>query len=371
MKVMDGDMQNKNSVRQSNIELLRIIAMVMIVGHHFAVHGWEGGFPYPSISVNRLWIQFIQMGGKIGVNVFVLISGYFLIVAPKIKISKVIKFWLQIAFYSFIIFALFVGTGLKSFSVIELVKHIFPVIMNQWWFASTYFVLYLLSPYINILLKNLNRRQYIIFLVLLGGCWCVIPTFTAQNFQSNSLAWFVYLYAIAGYIKLFGLKKNVTSKKWILLAIFFAFLTYVSVVTFDLLGMKVVFFGKNATFFYNMQSFPMLVISVSLFLGFRALNIGCNKFVNTISAATFGVYLIHEEPYVRDFLWSRVVKTTSYTTSKILILYSLVVIMLVFVVCTMIELLRIHVIEKHYMPGVMRLAQSLENRVKSWKFELK
>lgn len=243
--------------------------------------------------------------------------------------------------------------------------------MNQWWFASTYFVLYLLSPYINILLKNLNRRQYIIFLVLLGGCWCVIPTFTAQNFQSNSLAWFVYLYAIAGYIKLFGLKKNVTSKKWILLAIFFAFLTYVSVVTFDLLGMKVVFFGKNATFFYNMQSFPMLVISVSLFLGFRALNIGCNKFVNTISAATFGVYLIHEEPYVRDFLWSRVVKTTSYTTSKILILYSLIVIALVFAVCTMIELLRIHVIEKHYMPGVMRLAQSLENRGKSWKGELK
>lgn len=70
MKVIDVDMQNKNSVRQSNIELLRIIAMVMIVGHHFAVHGWEGGFPYPSISVNRLWIQFIQMGGKIGVNVF-------------------------------------------------------------------------------------------------------------------------------------------------------------------------------------------------------------------------------------------------------------------------------------------------------------
>lgn len=112
-------------------------------------------------------------------------------------------------------------------------------------------------------------------------------------------------------------------------------------------------------------------ISVSLFLGVRALNIGCNKFVNTISAATFGVYLIHDDPYVRDFLWSRVVKTTSYTTSKILILYSLIVITLVFVVCTMIELLRIHVIEKRYMPGVMWLAQSLENRVKSWKVELK
>lgn len=170
---------------------------------------------------------------------------------------------------------------------------------------------------------------------------------------------------------MFGLKKNITSKKWILLAIFFIFMTYISVLVFDLLGMKVVFFGKYATFFYNMQSFPMLVIAVSLFLVFRALNIGCNKFINTISAATFGVYLIHDDPYVRDFLWSRVVKTTSYTTSKILILYSLVVIALVFVVCTMIELLRIRVIENRYMSGVMRLAQSLEDRAKSWKFELK
>lgn len=104
--------------------------MVMIVGHYFAVHGWEGGFPYQSISVNRLWVQFIQMGGKIGVNVFVLISGYFLIIAPKIKISKVIKLWLQIAFYSLILFALFVGTGIKAFCIIELktVRHFLSVV---------------------------------------------------------------------------------------------------------------------------------------------------------------------------------------------------------------------------------------------------
>ena len=60
-----GQTGSRHALRQSNIELLRIVAMVLIVAHHFAVHG---GFDFPlaNITVNRLWIQFIQIGGKIG-----------------------------------------------------------------------------------------------------------------------------------------------------------------------------------------------------------------------------------------------------------------------------------------------------------------
>ena len=65
---------NQPNIRKSNIELLRIVAMVIIVMHHFAIHG---GFAFSSetISINRLWVQFITMGGRLGVNIFVLISG--------------------------------------------------------------------------------------------------------------------------------------------------------------------------------------------------------------------------------------------------------------------------------------------------------
>ena len=80
--------------RQSNIELLRIITMIMIVAHHFSVHG-NFDFPINTVTINRLWIQFIQIGGKIGVDVFVLISGYFLITADSLKINKAIKMWIR------------------------------------------------------------------------------------------------------------------------------------------------------------------------------------------------------------------------------------------------------------------------------------
>ena len=90
--------------RQSNIELLRIIAMLMIVAHHFALHG---GFVFPpsAISLNCVWIQFLQLGGKISVDIFVLISGFYMVSGGSFRLSKIIKLWLQLLTYSLAIYA--------------------------------------------------------------------------------------------------------------------------------------------------------------------------------------------------------------------------------------------------------------------------
>jgi len=71
--------------------LLRIIAILLINTHHFAVHcGME--FDTKKVTFNRLWIQFITIfGGKISVNIYILISGYFLIYSKKVKIKKIFK----------------------------------------------------------------------------------------------------------------------------------------------------------------------------------------------------------------------------------------------------------------------------------------
>lgn len=92
-----GDkMKQKNNYknRSSNFEILRIIAMIMIVAHHFSVHG---GFEMyiSSLQLNTIFLQFLQFGGKIGVNIFVLISGYFLINTDNIKVKKIIKLWIS------------------------------------------------------------------------------------------------------------------------------------------------------------------------------------------------------------------------------------------------------------------------------------
>ena len=64
--------------RNSNLELLRIIAMVFIVSHHFAVHGF-GDCNFVISNPNNYLIYFLSIFGKIGVDIFVLISAYFMV----------------------------------------------------------------------------------------------------------------------------------------------------------------------------------------------------------------------------------------------------------------------------------------------------
>ncbi|MBR0204955.1 MAG: hypothetical protein IJQ56_11385, partial [Synergistaceae bacterium] len=78
---------------------MRIFAMLMIIAFHFYFHG---GFDFPvnSISFNRLVFQFFNTFGCVGNEIFVLISGYFLIKSSGIRLSKVINMWLKMFFYS-------------------------------------------------------------------------------------------------------------------------------------------------------------------------------------------------------------------------------------------------------------------------------
>ena len=149
--------QNPINTRNSSIELLRIIAMIMIVFYHFAVHG---GFQWDASAVplTRFWYNFIIMGGKIGVDIFVIISGYYLINNNNacLKLDKIVKFVGQVFFYSMVIYLVFVLTGLHDIGINSLIKAMFPLTFSQWWFASTYFVLFLLHPFLNRLLIKLN-----------------------------------------------------------------------------------------------------------------------------------------------------------------------------------------------------------------------
>ena len=352
------------SLRQSNFELLRIVAMILIVAHHFAMHS-RFDFSLETITVNRLWIQFIQIGGKIGVDLFVLISGYFLISQKTIKTSKAIRMWGQLFFYSVLLFLVFTTCGIKPFGVGSLIKHIAPVTFSQWWFASAYFVLYLLAPYINRLLYTFDKRQYIVFLAVLLLLWSVIPSFTGQTLQGNPLLWFVVLYAIAGYIKLYGFKTDLSSGQLIGISCACVIFTFLTAVVFDVLGIKVSFFGKHATFFYDMHRLPILIAALLVFVGFAKLDLRCHKSINLIASTTFGVYLIHDDSYIRSFLWKTVFNGAAYAESRMLIPYSLMVIAVVFIGCSVVELIRQNLIEKHTLALIDRVSAFIDNKIKA------
>ena len=303
------------------------------------------------------------MGGKLGVDVFVLISGYFLVSSKGVKTEKVLKLWLQIFFYSVLLFAVFVICSETSFGVKGLIKRVFPLTFEQWWFASTYFVMYLFSPFLNILLHKLDRAAYTKLLVLTTILWCVLPTFTLQSYESNNLLWFFYLYIVAGYIKLWQNNTGRRAWPWMLAAAAMASVTYLSAVVFDIIGLKIPFFGENATGFYGQQKLPIVLLALFLFLGFKNLRLGQRKSINFVAAAMFGVYLIHDDNYVRLFLWKTLFHNIDRADSPYLILYAFAEIVLVFVVCTVIELVRIWALEKQYMRVVRPIAKWIDKKL--------
>lgn len=351
-KNFSGRIQNRNS----SIELLRIISMILIVFHHFAFHG---GFKWQtnSVIISHFWYNFIYGGGKIGVNIFVLISGYFLIdrkISALDCIRRILKFWGQVFFYSVVIFLISIIIDTKNWGMQSLIKTCFPITFSAWWFASTYFVLLLIHPFLNKFLNNLEKESYQKLLILFIVCWSIIPTFTNSEYQGNSLLWFATLYAIAGYEKKYKFRSEFTSKHYFKLCFLFSILTYLCGAIFIIIGKRWNIFATHETYLYGQEKIPILLISLTLFLAFVRWKMSYHKWINIIASATFGVYLIHDNKIVRTFLWMSVFKNYRYQESIMLIPYSIGAVTIVYIVCTIIDLLRKNLFEKSYIKIVNR-----------------
>lgn len=336
--------------RNTSIELLRIISMIMIMFHHFAYHGnFEWNFN--EVTLPHLWYDFILMGGKVGVDIFVLISGYFLIENTEklFQPKKLLKFWGQVVFYSIMTYLLSVMLRLNAFEIKQLIKVCLPITYPGWWFASTYFMLYLIHPFLNKLLHGLSKTEYQYLILMMVLCWSIIPTATTQLFESNSLLWFVTLYGITGYVNLYGGNQKLQSKHYFSLYFMVLIITYTVSTTFLFLGTKKEEWSTHAIDFFEIERLPILLMAITLFMGFVTLKMNYHKWINMIASATFGVYLIHDSSYIRYYLWTNIFKINQYQDSTFLILYSILVVFILYVSCTMIDLIRKKLVEKPYM----------------------
>ena len=140
-------------------------------------------------------------------------------------------------------------------------------------------------------------------------------------------------------------------------------LMWLSTIVLNFLGTKVEFFAGRGTWFYARTS--VLVITCAIGLLIWAINAKPwhSDFVNEIAGCTFGVYLIHENNYVRPWLWQTVFRNAEWAESVWLPAHMIVAVLITFVVCTAIEFVRRKTIERAYMPAVERLAGWMEDKV--------
>ena len=191
--------EKETGKRQSNLELLRIVSMILIVAHHYSVHG---GFILPEMNFNKAFIQVLSLGGKLGVDCFVLITGYFMI-ESKFRLEKLVKLWAQIWFYSILFMAIFYGFGITEFNFDTFIRNLMPITYSMYWFATTYLVLYILTLFLNPAVKAMSRKRYLALVATLGILWSVLPTVTNGDFGYSTLGLFILLYLVGGYFRLY------------------------------------------------------------------------------------------------------------------------------------------------------------------------
>ena len=189
--------------RNYSIDLLRILSMLMIVSLQSASHGGLNQY-YELTSASGLILRFINIICSTSVNVFVIISAYFLS-AQNFRLSKLIKILIQIVFYSWIILFSLIVFG-RKLDINDLLIQIFPVSYKSWWFVTAYIGMYLLSPLLNRVLSNLTKIQHLFLIVcclffssVLRDILPLSDPFDINN--GYSFLSFVVLYIIASYIR--------------------------------------------------------------------------------------------------------------------------------------------------------------------------
>lgn len=138
------------------VELLRIIAMMMVVGLHYLNFG---GILWADAIVNRRIAWGIESFLFVAVNCYVLISGYFLVTMKNFRWSKVGALWGHTAFYS-ILFTLIAILYTGKWDLVGIVHSALPIRYSVYWFVTAYMGMYILSPYLSRLACQLEKEEY-------------------------------------------------------------------------------------------------------------------------------------------------------------------------------------------------------------------
>ena len=330
--------------RESNLELLRILMILSIIGHHFVVNsGLPQLFSFDNITFNMVFLQVFGMWGKTAINVFTLITGYFM-VKSDLTLKKFLKLYLPIKFWSFLFTFIFAITGYTIFSFKDIWKIIFSMIYEaDVYYAGTLIVMMLLIPFMNVLARALSKRQYQLMLAVLLIYFTFLSTFMMRD-TFDFTGWLCTVYLIGGYIRLYPLKVD-NLKCGVLCTTISTALMVLSIITVDFVGAKL---GFTSAYHMVNDSNKLLAVttSISIFIMFKNIRLKYNYIINTVASATFGVLLIHANSNsMRKLLWQDLFHNADHYTDSMLPLYSSMVVIVVYVVCVVLDLLRIRFVE--------------------------
>ncbi len=340
--------------RMVNLELLRCVAMMMVVVLHFLGKGGllTGGDRSLSegavaLDVTGYAAWLLESLCIVAVNVYMLISGYFLCTG-SFKLSRLLQLWLQLEVYSVGIGVMAAALGIVEETAVDThyyLSLLFPVSMGHYWFMTAYVFLYLLLPFVGMAVRKMSKEQMKATVIILLAVFCilksVVPFRLEQDMKGYDCIWYLCVFVIAAYVRRFGLP--VIQKKWTCLCIYLAasLLAFAEVMVLHGINLKTgsLSWIVNVSMEYN-HILPLLG-ALGLFGFFLNLSVPdrVSPVINIVAACTLGVYLLHENLGLR-YSWQNWLGADKVSGVGSLLLWTVVAVVTVFVCGVLIELVR-------------------------------
>jgi len=290
-----------------------------------------------------MFLYLFGWAGKTGIDCFVLITGYFMC-KSNISLRKFLKLFGAFYLYKIVFFTIFATTGYAELTLKFVIKSLVPFRSVDYGFVSCYLVFFCFIPFLNILIKGMNKKQHQLLMGLCLVAFSVFPQLLIKV-SHNHVWWYMVIYLIGSYFRLYPPQWSLNAKRT-------GYLTTV-LITLSLASVRggvqmSSIFNKDLSYFFIEDSNKPLAVATAVcaFLFFKNLKISYSKVINTIAASAFGVLLIHaNSDTMRQWLWRDTLDNAGHYAGNIY-LHAIVSVLVVYAVCTIIDMLRIKLIEK-------------------------
>ena len=328
-------MKDNSLARSSNIEACRIYSMLLIV----LLHSTWSSLGYPTaLGANGVVIALFYALSIVGVNVFILITGWFSI---NLKYRSVVNLLWILFFYGII--RICISLYNHSFNLEQLL-----FVSKSNWFIVSYIGLMIISPFLNTGILNIPRRLFglAILLFLLYGVWFNIFPARATippGFNNGcSVIWFVEMYLIGRYLRIYG------CPSWVQKYSYLIYVTQVIIVlAMTIIAFLIITEDKIPTVigYIGAQNNPIIVIgAIAVFYTFLNFKIQ-SKIINRIAMSTLAVLIVHTtviNTHMKDFF-----KVLFYNETGVkLIIFWFLGVVVIYTIAVLIDQLRIIIYDK-------------------------
>lgn len=290
--------------RNYGIDLLRIVAMYMVVMLHVLSAGWI--IWTEDISPLNYWISWtMEIAAYGAVNIYALISG-FVGYKSKHRYANLAELWLRVFLYSIVLTVLNKIYLDPTIGVKEFIFAFFPMTRGDVWYFTMYCCLFFFMPVLNIAVEKLPRRTLRTILICVTVLFTFFPLIwmndTFRTVGGYTVIWLIALYLIGAYIGKYRALAHVkrrTALLGYLICVATVLLSKFLLKTFlpTMMGVEI-----EEDWLVNYTSIPVFLSAVFLLLVFRDLRLpkAFKKIVAVVSPLTFGIFVIHVLPVFHD-----------------------------------------------------------------------